>query len=223
MGGRVGGVHELSGNEAAGNLLGQLAGLGDGALHAPGPFGEDQLRAVGLHQLAALHAHGFGHDNDNAVAPGGGHGGQADAGVAGGGFDDDGAGFQKAPGLGVVEHGLGDPVLDGPGGVEIFQLRQDPGLQPLFLLDMDQLQQGRFADQLIGGCVYLAHSGFLLIISILIIMRRLSRSVSYDGYDIEIQDVDRLYPNLPSGFICIIEGKSFPVNRHCVKSCLKPN
>ena len=157
MGGRVGGVHELSGNEAVRDLLGQLVGLGDGALHALGPFGQNQLRAIGLHDLAALHAHGLRHDDDDAVPPGGGHGGQPNSRVAGGGLNDDGAGLQKALGLGVVDHGLGDPVLDRPGGVEVLQLRQDPGLQALFLFNVDQLQKGRFADQLVGGCVNLAH------------------------------------------------------------------
>ena len=61
----------------AADFLCRLVGLGDGALC------QHQLCAVGLHDLAALHAHGFGHDDDDAVAPGGSHGGQADAGVAG--------------------------------------------------------------------------------------------------------------------------------------------
>ena len=61
--------------------------------HALGPLGEDQLRTVGLHNLAALHAHGFGHADDDPIPSGGGHRGQADAGVAGGGLNNNGAGL----------------------------------------------------------------------------------------------------------------------------------
>ena len=71
----------------------QLPGFGDGPPHALGPLGEDQLRTVDLHNLAALHAHGFGHDDDDPIPSGGGHRGQADAGVAGGGLNNNGAGL----------------------------------------------------------------------------------------------------------------------------------
>ena len=157
MDGGVGGVDELAGDEAVGDLLCQLIGFGNGPLHALGPLGEHQLRAVGLHQLAALHAHGLGHDDDDAVAPGGGDSGQADARVAGGGLDDDGAGLQQALFLGVVDHGLGDAVLYAARRVEILQLCQDTGLKALRFLHADQLQQGGMADQLAGGCINIAH------------------------------------------------------------------
>ena len=164
MGLGVGGVDELAGHKAAGNLVGQLLGPGNGSLHALGALGEHQLRAVGLHQLAALHAHGLGHDDDHPIAPGGGHGGQADAGVAGGGLDDDAALMQQALGLGVVDHGPGDAVLHGSGGVQILQLRQNAGLQAVLLFQVGQLQQGGAADQLIGGGIDMRHGNcsFLL-------------------------------------------------------------
>ena len=158
----VGGIDELACHEAVGDLLGQLVGLGDGALHALGTLGEHQLGAVGLHQLAALHGHGLGHDDDDAVAPGGGHGGQADAGVAGGGLNDDGARLQQALGLGVVDHGLGDTVLDAAGGVEVLQLGDDLRLEVMGLFDMGQLQQGSLADQLVSRSVNVRHSVYLL-------------------------------------------------------------
>ena len=166
MGGGVGGVHKLAGDEAVGQLLGQLVGLGDGTLHALGALGQDQLCAVGLHQLAALDAHRLRHHDDDAVAAGGGDGSQADAGVAGGRLDDDGVGLQQALGLGVVQHGLGDPVLHGAGGIQVFQLGQDLGLQAVVLFNMGQLQQGGVADQLVSGSIDLAHDGFLLIYSV---------------------------------------------------------
>ena len=50
--------------------------------------------------------------------------------------------FSRPLGLGVVDHGLGDTVLDAAGGVKVLQLGQHPGLQAELLLDMGQLQQG---------------------------------------------------------------------------------
>ena len=161
--GGIGGVHKLAGNEAVRNFLCQLLSLGDGTLHTLGTFRQYQLRAVGLHELAALHAHGFGHDDDDAIAPGGGDGSQTDAGVAGGGFNDDAAGLQQTLLLRVVDHSLGDAVFHGACGVEVFQLGKDLRFQTQFLLNVYQLQQGSLSDQLIGGCINLTHNQFLLI------------------------------------------------------------
>ena len=157
----VGRVHKLAGHKAVGDLLGQLVRLGNGALHALGAVRQHQLGAVGLHQLAAFHAHRLRHDDDDAVAAGSRHAGQTDAGVAGGRLNNDRAGLQLAGGLGIVDHRLGDAVLDGTGGVEILQLAKDLGLQALGGLDMRKLQQGRAADQLVSGSVDLAHDRFL--------------------------------------------------------------
>ena len=140
---------------------GQFVGLGNGALHALGALGEHQLRAIGLHQLAALHAHRLRHDDDNTIAPGGGHAGQADAGVAGGGLDNDGIGLQNPLGLGIVDHGLGDTILDGTGGVEILQLAEDLCLQLLVLFNVGKFKQRGVADQLVSGSEDLAHDNCL--------------------------------------------------------------
>ena len=158
---RVGRVHKLAGHKAVGNFLGQLVRLGNGTLHALGTVGQHQLGAVGLHQLAALHAHRLGHNDDDAVAAGGGHGGQTNAGVAGGRLDDDRAGLQLAGGLGIVNHRLGNAVLDRAGGVEIFQLAQNLGFQVFSGFNMGELQQGRAANQLVSGSINLAHRWFL--------------------------------------------------------------
>ena len=163
VGGGVGRIDELAGHKGVGDLLSQLVSLGDGTLHALGAVGQDQLSAIGLHQLAALHAHGLGHDDDDAVALGSCHGSQAEAGIAGGGLDDDRAGLEDALGLGVIDHGLGDTVLDRAGRVEVLQLSQDLGLQALGSLDMSEFQQRSMADQLVSGSVDFAHGGVLLI------------------------------------------------------------
>ena len=161
MGIGVGRVYKLAGHKAVGDLLRQLVGLGNGALHALGTVGQHQLGAIGLHQLAALDAHRLGHDDDDAVAAGGGDGRQTDTGVAGGRLDDDGAGLQLAGGLGVVDHGPGDTVLDGTGGVEIFQFSENFCLKVLGVFNMGELQQRGVADQLVCGSINLAHGSFL--------------------------------------------------------------
>ena len=140
MGLRVGGVHKLAGNKAVGDLLGQLVSLGDSALHALGAFSQNQLGTVSLHQLAALHAHGFGHDNDDLIAAGSCHAGQADAGVAGGRLNDGGILVQLAGSFGIVQHCLCNAVLDGTGGIEVFQLSQQLGFQAFGGFNVGELQ-----------------------------------------------------------------------------------
>ena len=122
MGRRVGGILKLAGHKAARGGGGQLVGLLDGAGHAPGAGGQHDLGTEGLQQIAALHAHGVGHGQDDMVPAGGPDGGQTDAGIAAGGFNDGGAGFQLALLLGGVQHGLGHAVLHTAGGVAVFQL-----------------------------------------------------------------------------------------------------
>ena len=157
-------VDKLAGDEAVRDLRGQLVGLGDGALHALGAFGQDELGAVGLHELAALDGHGLRHDDDDAVTAGGGDGGQTDAGIAGGGLNDDGAGLELAGGLGVVDHFLCDAVLNGAGGVEVFELGEDLRLEVQVFFDMRELEQRGLADELICGSINLRHNDDLLFI-----------------------------------------------------------
>ena len=154
----IGGIDKLTGDKAAGDLTGQLLRLGNGAAHALGALRQHQFGAVGLHQLAALHAHGLRHDDDDPIATGGGHGGQTDAGITGSRLDDNAAGLQQALRLCVVDHGTGDTILHGAGGVEILQLAQQPGLQTVRLLQMGQLQQGSVADELIGRGINAGHN-----------------------------------------------------------------
>ena len=160
---RVRRIHELTGDEAVRNFRRQLVRLGNRALHALRAVAEHQLRAIRLHQLAALDAHRLRHDDDDAVTARRRDGSQADAGVARRRLDDDAAGFQRARSLRIVNHPLCDPILHGTGGVEIFQLGEDSGVQPLLLLDVGQLQQRSVADQLIGAGIDPAHGKFLLL------------------------------------------------------------
>ena len=158
---RVCRVDELAGDKAVRDLRGQLVGLRDRALHALCAVREDELRAIGLHDLAALDAHGLRHDDDDAVASGRGDGRQTDAGVAGGGLDDDGVRLEHAALLRVLDHGQRHTVFYGAGRVEVLELCQNTGFELLLFFNMRQLQKGRFTDQLVSGCIDLAHEMFL--------------------------------------------------------------
>ena len=131
--------------------------FGDGAFHALAALGEHQLRAVGLEDIAALDAHGLGHGEDDAVALGGGDGRKADAGIAGGGLNDDGAGLQQALCLRILDHRLGDAVLDTAGGVQVFKLHQKPSLQAQLLLEIRDLHQRCVADETQCAFVNVCH------------------------------------------------------------------
>ena len=115
----VGGVHKLSGDEAAGNLRRQFLCLRDGALHSLRSLCEHDLCAVGFQDVPALHAHRLGHCQNDPVALGGGNGGEADARVAGGRLNDHRTLFQESLLFRVFDHGLGDPVLDASRGIKI--------------------------------------------------------------------------------------------------------
>ena len=151
------GIDELAGDEAVGDLLCKLVGLGDSALHALCALGEYELRAVRLHKLAALNAHGLWHDDDYAVASCGGDGCKADARVAAGRLDDDGVGVQQTLCLCVVYHRLCDPVFNGACGVKILKLCEDPCLEAVLIFNVGELKQGSGTDKLIGGSVYFRH------------------------------------------------------------------
>ena len=154
---RVRGIDKLPGDKAVRRLRGDLLGLGNGTLHALCTIGEDKLRAVGLHQLAALNAHGLGHDDDNAVAARGGNRGKADAGIAGGGLDDNRVALELAARLGVIKNGLGNAILDRACWVEIFKLCKQFCFELFRLFNVRKLQKRRAADQLVSRSIDLAH------------------------------------------------------------------
>ena len=142
------GVYKLVRNKASGRFCCQRFRLRNGALHALCAFRQNQFRAVGAHQLAALDGHIFRHDNDEPVPLDGGDHCQADALVAAGRLDDRRAGAQLAGRLRVLDHGQGDAVLHAARKVVVFQLREDRGMQAVLFFDVRQLQQRRSADQL---------------------------------------------------------------------------
>ena len=162
MDGGVRRVDELTGDEAAGDLRRQLIRFGDGALHALRAFGQDDLRTVGFQDVAALHAHGLGHREDGPVALGSRDGSEADAGVAGGRLDNDGALFQETLRLGVLDHRLRDTVLDASGRVEVFEFDEKGGLQVQFLFDVGDFDERGVPDELDSSFIDVCHDSCLL-------------------------------------------------------------
>ncbi len=143
--------------------IGGFICLGNGAFHTLCAFGKNQFRAVGFQQIAALHAHGLGHHDDDAVALGSCHGGQTDAGVAGGGLDDDGAFLQQALFLGIIDHlFLAMRSLTDPAGLKYSSFANEAWQKGAASFSMWVSSiNGGVADQLVGGSIDLAHCSFL--------------------------------------------------------------
>ena len=117
------------------------------ALHALGTGGEDEFRAEGAQQHAALLAHGVGHGDDQAIAFDRGDEGQPDAGIAAGRLDQHGlAGLDLACLLGLFDHADADAVFDARAGIESFELGGD--LRLAAFGHFVEIHQGGVADQL---------------------------------------------------------------------------
>ena len=99
-----------------------------------------------------LAAHLVGQNEDAAIALDGGDHGEAEAGVAGGGFDDGAARPQPAAPLGFGDHGQADAVLDAAGRVQRLDLGVHGRLEPL--RDAPQPYQRRLADRLQNGLLH---------------------------------------------------------------------
>ena len=145
VGGGVGRVYELAQDDGAGGAVAEGFGLGDGAFHAFGARREHQGGSQGTQKAAALLAHGVGHGEDDFVAFGAAYPGEAHARVAAGGFHDGGAFLEKAPGLGVFNHGQGHAVFYGTAGIKVFQFKYNVRFLAFEALDG---QHGGAADKL---------------------------------------------------------------------------
>ena len=99
-------------------LLQDFLGLVDRAAHAVGGGGEHDLRAQRLEQSAALEHMRFGHGQDQLVTLGGADERQGDAGVAAGGFDDDGVLVDLPVALAGFDHRHADAVFHARQRVE---------------------------------------------------------------------------------------------------------
>ncbi len=123
---------------------GQAVDLLDGAVGPLVRRGEEELGPHGLEDFFALQGGGLGHGQEQPVALDGAHQGQADAGVAAGGFEDGLIGGERAFGFGRLDHGQGRPVLDGAPRVEVFQF--DVNLYPGIGVEAVQAHDGGVAD-----------------------------------------------------------------------------
>jgi len=124
---RVGGVVELEGGPNVGVGFGESEGAADGAGHAIGFGGSVDLGAESTHEGAFFFGEAFGDKEDDAVAAVDADEGESDAGVAGGGFGDDGVFVKEAAAFGVEDHAEGGAIFDGSAGVEEFELGEDMG------------------------------------------------------------------------------------------------
>ena len=161
MNGGVRGVDELAGDEGVLDFGMQFVGLGDRSLHALRSVGQHEFGPVGLHEVAALDRHGFGHGDDDAVPGCGGDSRKADSGVARGGLDEHGVVVDNPVGFGPIDHGLGDAILHRPGGVERFDLADDGRLQRVVRFEARKLHQRCVADEF--GNVLVDGHGFLFL------------------------------------------------------------
>jgi len=119
-------VRELVGHEGSGvvpDLLGDL----DGRDHPQFGVGEDEVGSVRLEGTLPLHAHRRRKAEPERIATRCRHLSQADAGVAGGRFDDGLARNQDATLFRVEDHGQGSAVLDRSTGIHPLQLHPDLG------------------------------------------------------------------------------------------------
>ena len=145
--GGIRGIHELPRNEGAGDGFREFFGLGNGALHTLGTFCENDFSTVGREQLAAFHAHRFGHREDRAIAAARSDARQPDPRVAARGFNDDGAGFQKTAFFGVFHHRKRNTVFHTARRIEVLKLHENLGFEiPLFFIAVN-FNERRAADE----------------------------------------------------------------------------
>ena len=125
----VGGVFELLQQHILARLgFEDLVGLGNGALHAQRAFGQHQVGAKRLEQLAALQAHGGRHGQGDGIATGRSHERQGNARVTAGRLDDLLALGQHAAFLGIPDEIGADPALDAEARVAALDLGQHAAL-----------------------------------------------------------------------------------------------
>ena len=114
----IGRILELLGHEVFFRIRGDhFLRFGNGAKHAAGTVGQDQISSERFEYFPALETHRFGHSQNNIIPACSAHIGECDTGVATGGLDDRHAGLQQALFLGVPDHGSPDPALDRVAGV----------------------------------------------------------------------------------------------------------
>ena len=164
-------VGKLLQNDGIGSRLGQRLGLGHCPVHALVGGRQHHGGAQCLEQHAALEGHGGGHGQDELVAFGGGHHGQADARVARRGLDERRcAGLDQALLLCLLDHALANAVLDRVARLHRLELEQNIGKCTSRLGNPVKTDNGRAANHIhdgvanLGSCKWraLGHDGLVV-------------------------------------------------------------
>ena len=111
------------------------------------PVQANYLSAKGLDNLESLLTYLILDIYSERVALGSCDSCKADTCISRGGLNDHGALFQKSLFLSVLEHGLGNSVLDTSCRIQVFQFHQNSCFQPQFLFNIDNLHQRCISDQ----------------------------------------------------------------------------
>src|SRR5262249_29658663 len=140
------GVVELPGDPVASGIgRPDLLQLLQREIHvALAALGEDELRAVGAHDLLALLAHALGHDDGAGIALHRGHPRAGDACVARGALQHAHPELEIAAGLRALEHVEIDAVLEAARGAVPLHLDVEGGLH--VGTDTVELHEGRASD-----------------------------------------------------------------------------
>ena len=155
---RVGGVAELAEDHAARRRGGELVGRFLRQAHPARSRRADDVRAEGAHERDLFAGKFFGDDEDDAVAAAEGGEGDADAGVAGGAFEDGAARPERAAAFGVRDHGAADAVFDAAAGIGEFEFGVESGV-PFGAVSCEAHEGGR-ADQVGIGLVEHGRDGW---------------------------------------------------------------
>jgi len=150
----VGRVGKLHGHPAVGIFADQLSGLFDAAAHAQLFGSQHQLSTQCRHVFAAFDGHGFGHGEDQAIAFDGTHHGEGNAGITGGGLNDDSLLVDQALLFRILDHCQANTVLDAGTWIGTFRLH------PYFNVGREQAVDtytGSVADRLKDTVVF--HGG----------------------------------------------------------------
>ena len=118
--------------------LGQLHGFGEHAGAFLGSRCQHHPGTEKSQQLAPFHAETLGHGHHQGITLLGTDHGEADTGVAAGGFDHCLSGFELTGALGAFDDGAGHAVFDRPHGVERLYLHVDVGARRTELVQLDQ-------------------------------------------------------------------------------------
>ena len=96
--------------------------------------------------MTTLDAHCFGHGKNSAITSCRRETRKPYAGIAAGRLDNNGVGFNFAFALGFFNHCLSDSVLDGAGGVEVFELNEERAVEFDLGGEIFSLKQRSIAD-----------------------------------------------------------------------------